>query len=200
VSVLDDINTGQLTAGYMRDVARAFPVGIEPSEEFWRELAAVIVDYEVVQEYGAERPPKRILEAMQSIGALIDPLGEELRAIRRLPLSLEWSDASSRLLAALGPVKELAELHVKRYRRMIAAFRGRNNPDRQFLYDAVLDLWCGRLGQELSKSQTKGQPTGPLIRFIMAIINPVLGEEALTAHGVARIIERAQHTLSSSKK
>jgi hypothetical protein len=200
VSALDDINAGELATAHKTAVAQALPLGVEPPEEWWRELASVVVDYLVLQEYETERPPKHILEAMQSIGELIDPLGEELRALRRLPLSLEWGDASSRLLAALGPVKELAELHVKRYRRMIAAFRGRNNPHRQFLYGVVLDLWYRGLGQELSYSRTKGTPSGPLIRFFAAVVGPILGDKAPSAHGIAKIIDRAQHTLSNSKK
>jgi hypothetical protein len=190
--VPDDINTGELTSAYRDAVARALPVGVEPSEQWWRELSSVMVDYFALQEYEAERPPKRILKAMRSILALIDPLGKELRAIRRLPLSLEWGDASSQLLAALAVTRVLAARDVERYSRMISATRG-YDPHQLLLYTAVIDLW-DELDKPVRYSRAKETkeklPKGPLIRFFAAVVGPVLGGKMPGAHGIAAIIDR----------
>jgi hypothetical protein len=192
VNALDDINTGELSGAYRESVAAALPDDVKPSEQWWRELASALVDYfVVVQEYAAERPPKRVRESMQKIGALIDPLGEELRANRRLPLSLAWSDATSELLTALAVVRELAAREAKRYDRMIAATSGRNDPHQKLLYDAVLDLWDRGLNQGLHYS--KG---GPLVRFFKAVVDPVLGKRTPGASRIGGIVREYKRRIS----
>jgi hypothetical protein len=191
VNVLDDINTGELSSAYRDAVAAALPDDVEPSEQWWRELASALVDYFAVQEYDTERPPKRVRESMQKIGALIDPLGNELRSIRRLPLSLEWGDVMSQLLTALAVTKDLAARDVKRYSRMIAATRG-HDPHQLLLYAAVINLW-DQLNKPVRFSRpkkAKAIPKGPMIRFFAAVVGPVLGRKMPGAHGIAAIIDR----------
>jgi hypothetical protein len=191
VNVLADINTGELTSAYRDAVAAALPDDVKPSEQWWRELSSALLDYFVVQEYAAERPPMRVRKSMQSIGAMIDPLGEELRAIRRLPLSLAWGDAAAQLLTALAVVKQLAARDVERYGRMIAATRG-HDPHQQLLYDAVITLW-DQLNKPVRFSRpkkAKAIPQGPMITFFKAVLKPVLGQKMPGAHGIAAIIKR----------
>ena len=197
-AALDDINTRELAAEYRRAVAEAIPDGTVVPAAFWTTLADAVTDYFIWQEYEAERPSKDLREKMQGIGKLIRLLGEELRSLKQVPLSL---DNTSKLLSAMGPARSEIELHVARYSRMIAAFRG-HNPHRLQLYSAVLQLWCHELGQGLGYAKK-----GPLVRFFVACVGPILGDDTPSASGIAKVVEREKlrylgraYTTSKSKK
>jgi hypothetical protein len=185
-----DGNTGELDPGYRAAIIAALPDNVCPTGEFWRELAAIVGGYFNMTQRRQRRPPKRELIRWRKIAALTDELGHELRKIRReTPLSIDPL-RSTRALSALWPVKDLAEAHVAGYQTINEASRGRNNPHRKFLYGGVLDLWRG-LGQGLQYARSSnGTPHGPLIRFFAAVVEPVLGDEAPGAHGIAEIIDR----------
>lgn len=194
-AALVDVNSGELASTYRDAVVRALPVGVEPSEQWWRELASAIADYFTVQERDAERPPKLIREVMQNIVALIDPLGKELSTIRRLPLSMEWGDAASQLLTALAVTKNLAVREAERYNNMIAATRG-HDPHQLLLYAAVIDLWSRGLDQRLHYSRG-----GPLGRFFKAVVGPALGEKMPGDSRIGAIVEDIrERTFSNSRK
>ena len=72
---------------------------------------------------------------------------------------------------------------------MVEHFGGTKNPHREFLYEAVFDLWYRRLGMEMEFSRTK--TGGPLIRFLAACINPLL-VNPLTARGISKAVERVR--------
>jgi len=196
-----DSDACQLTASYKAAVAAAIPDSVCPTAEFWGELATVVEGYIKLTERRVRRPPKRELTRWRKIAALADELGKELRKVRRDPL---WSDRSRRALAALGPVKDYADSHVIYYEILAGSlFRGRKDEHREFLYEAVLGLWCRELGQELRYSRSE-TPTGPLVRFFTAVVAPVLGTKAPTARGIAEIVDRARargrHASLNSKK
>lgn len=208
-AALLDTNTGKLTSAYRAAVAATLPDDAKPAEEWWLGLSSALADYFIVQEYDTERPPKLVRKAMQSISKKIDPLGEELRAIRRLPMSMAWGDASSQLLTALAVVRDLAAREVGRYDRMIAANRG-YDPHQELLYSAVINLW-DRLNKPVRFSRPKKTkvteeqlPRGPLIRFFAAVVGPVLGQKMPGAHGIAEIIKRhrkaVRNGISKAKK
>jgi hypothetical protein len=78
------------------------------------------------------------------------------------------------------------------YQDTFRAFRGAKNPHREFLYSSVLRVWRARLGGELKYGRLrKGTPTGPLVRFFIACVEPVLEAKTPRA-GVADIIDRAR--------
>jgi hypothetical protein len=196
--VLYDLNTAELAAEYKRAVAAAIPDGTIVPAAFWTDLANAVADY-VIQTDEDERPRKFILESMREIGKLIDQLGEELRLIRQV--QLEPLDASIHLLSALGPARVEVELHAGRYGRMIAAHRG-HNPHQQELYSAVIQLWAYTLGKRFRCAKN-----GPLVRFFLACVGPVLGDDAPKASGVPDIVGRekkrylrAIRPVSESKK
>src|SRR5262249_24511202 len=58
------------------------------------------------------------------------------------------------------------------------------------LYHRVLRLWMGVLGGELGASHDKyDQPSGPLVRFFEAAVNPILPpKERLSRDGIRKII------------
>lgn len=190
-----DGNTRQFEKNYKATVAAALPADICPTDEFWRELAAVVEGYFIMTERRTHRPPKRELKYWQRITDLVDELDRELRALHRQPL---WVERSARALQALHSVKDLAEAHSAGAEALSGKIRnpkkghsnpwkGRSNPHRKFLYGAVLDLWRG-LDQELRYSR-KEKPAGPLIRFFTACVGPILGDKMPTAYGIAAIID-----------
>ncbi len=197
-----DRDARELTATYKAAVAAAIPDNICPTAAFWHELAIVIEGYLILAEKRAQRPPKRELERWRNITALVDELGEELRKVRRDQL---WSDRSGRALSALYPVKDLAEAHAAAYETLAGEpFRGRQNAHREFLYGAVCDLWRRSLGLELHPSRS-GVSGGPSVRFLSAVVGPVLGDKTPGVHGIAAIIRRERarrrrHTTSNSRK
>lgn len=189
-AVLYDLNTAELAADYRRAVAEAIPDGTIVPATFWSDLADAVVDY-FVQTDDDERPRKFILESMRDIGKSIDRLGEELGLVRYL--QLEPLDALIDLLSALGRAKVEVELHAGRYGRMIAAYRG-HNPHRQELYSAVLQLWCHTLGQGLRCSLD-----GPLIKFFLACVGPVLGGDTPGPSAIIKIVDREKRRLRGAR-
>jgi len=200
-----DSDACELTTGYKAAVASTIPKNsVCPTPAFWRELTMVLEGYVAMTERRVRHPPKDELARGRKIVALADELGKELREVRRdHPL---WSDISRRALAALWPVKEYAASHAALYEILAGSpFRGRKDAHREFLYDAVLDLWRNELGQELRYSRDgDGTPTGPLIRFFTAVVAPVLGTKSPKVSGIADIVDRAKarrgHAGSNSRR
>jgi hypothetical protein len=73
------------------------------------------------------------------------------------------------------------------------AFRGTQDPHRESLYSGVLRVWTEDLNGQLQYAKNRqGKPTGPLVRFLTACVEPILGEETPRA-GIADIIDRERH-------
>jgi hypothetical protein len=72
------------------------------------------------------------------------------------------------------------------------AFRGQADAHREILYFLMLRLWTGKLGGELKFSRDpKGKAAGgPLVRFLTAVLEPILGPEAPGSEGIAAIIKK----------
>lgn len=77
------------------------------------------------------------------------------------------------------------------YKETARLFSGRKNLYRELLFDGVLFVWT-RLGGKLAVSTAPngGRATGPLLRFFLACIGPVLKEQTPSPHSVWDIIER----------
>jgi hypothetical protein len=66
---------------------------------------------------------------------------------------------------------------------------------RELFYRAICELWLD-LGQKLRTStgesgrHDEGKHGGPLIRFFNACVGPVLGDEAPSGGGIAKIVRR----------
>ena len=87
-----------------------------------------------------------------------------------------WRD---RALAVLSEVHRKVESARRLSQDMGSAFSGQQNPHREFLYWGVMRVWTDHLGGELrySKSDKKKPPSGPLIRFLVACVEPILGDK-----------------------
>lgn len=149
------IDGGGLTQQYRESVAAALPRGVDPPAEFWRDLEAAVTAFAVWQERRKKRPAKAELTRWRRIDALASKLGAELRKVRR---STGWGDSDQlwpkRALVALWDVMHHAEAYIVGAEMILTAFRGRKNPDREFLYRAICDLWRLRLGQKLTYWRT----------------------------------------------
>lgn len=192
-----DTNKG-LTDQYRQTIMAALPRGVEPSEEFWRDLETAVAGFLLLQERRTRRPPKLELKRWQKIDRLVSELGSELRTVKR---QTPWSAIDplwpNRSLSALWPIKLRAELGVLCYQSLTGAFRGSSNPHRAYLYGVVCDLWHQHLGQKLKFWRTgEGVPRGALIDFFVACVGPVLGDATPTVHGFGTIIDRERRRLS----
>ena len=67
------------------------------------------------------------------------------------------------------------------------AFQRTSDIHRQLLYDRIIRLWVG-LGGRLGASLT-----GPTVRFLDAVLEPILGPEAPGLDGIRAIVRREQH-------
>ena len=122
------------------------------------------------------------------IGNLTTKLATE---IRLLPRQAPWS---ARALDMLGEVNNAVEIRTA-YHAIWRAFRGTQDPHREFLYWGVLRVWTDRLGRELKYSMSRrGKPGGPLVRFFTACVAPVLGVDETPQAGIADIIDRERES------
>jgi hypothetical protein len=126
------------------------------------------------------------------IDRLIAELAVEIREVKaRVPWSADDPLWPNRLLAALWPVKQKAELHVEGFTILARAIQGKRDPVRDWLYWRLLAIWTDCLGGELTISVPKygGQPCGPLVRFLIAAVTVVSGK-APNAYTVRTIVRR----------
>jgi hypothetical protein len=126
------------------------------------------------------------------IDKLTEQLAQQMRKLRR---ETPWSDPDpllpNRVLAVLWDVHRRAQVRLEQLN--IRAFRGTQDPHREALYSGVLRVWTEDLNGQLQYSRNRqGKPTGPLVRFFTACVEPILGDETPRA-GVADIIDRERN-------
>jgi hypothetical protein len=165
------------------------------SPEAWADLAEIIVGYRTFEYRRTPYPIAAERKRWQRIDDLTTKLAAELRLLRR---QMPWpADPGAephplwfkRGLAALWEIKNEVEIRAG-YHAIWRAHRARQNPHREFLYGGVLRVWTDRLGGELKYSiSAGGKPGGPLVRFFLACVEPVLAAETPRT-GIADIIDR----------
>jgi hypothetical protein len=155
------------------------------------ELDEIIGTYHDVLNTPREHYPSvKERKRWRRIDNLTERLAQEMRKLRR---ETPWSDPDPLLPNRVLDV--LWELHMRGQARLAwldtsRAFRGTQNPYRESLYSGVLRVWTEVLNGQLQYSRNKqGKPTGPLVRFLTACVEPILGEETPRA-GIAGIIDR----------
>jgi hypothetical protein len=178
-------------------IEAALPDGVTMTEEAWADLTEVVDGYRKFEHRRTTYPLKKERARWKRLGdALTKGFPAELRQyqdmLRSDPNPMLWRN---RALAALGEIHRQVEMRAA-FHNIWSAFGGSKNPDREFLYRGILRVWTDRLGGKLrysipyrGASKSKRLPSGPLVRFFTACVEPVLGDETPRA-GVADIIER----------
>jgi hypothetical protein len=187
---------------HRKAVTAEIPAGVEVPPDFWRDLEAAIETYSAMNEQRAGRLPASELKRYQRIESLAHNLGHEIgmakRRVRWTSSDPHWPD---RALTALREIKRKAEAALIAHEMISAGFKGRRNQHRANFYADILDLWVFHLGQEIkySTASKTNLPGGPLIRFIKACVDPVLGNGKPTPHTVADIIDREKNRRRKGK-
>src|SRR4029434_4556936 len=154
--------------------------GVEVPPDFWRELETAIETYTELSDQRAKRLPARERKRYQRIEKLAHDLGHEIGMAKRRVLwtssDPHWPD---RAHTALREIKRKAESALIAHEMISAGFKGRHNQHRSNFYAAVLDLWVFHLEKKLADSTAPktNLPGGPLVRFITACADPVLGND-----------------------
>jgi hypothetical protein len=163
--------TNVLTEAHRAAIAAAIPAGVTASPEFWHELEETIAGYRVFrarrEHYDTDGERRKWRRLEKAVAALAPQLGEKLvlEFKRKAYAYAAWLDTAG-------------------------AYRGTKNPDREFLYAGVLRGWTDHLGGKLQYSTSKKCPAyGPLVRFFVACVKPILGDDTPTS-GIADIVDR----------
>jgi hypothetical protein len=159
-------------------------------EQVWHELRNIVQAFHRSRQQRSDMRGRR--QRCQRALKHLEALAADLRAFKRETL---WSDPDplwpNRGLEALLEIKRWIESQLEFYRATDPDFRGTRDPNKKFLYCAVLRIWEEPLGQELRYSIARQKPPyGPLVRFLEAVLRPVLGNETPGPHGFAKIIDR----------
>jgi hypothetical protein len=161
------------------------------------ELNEIIGTYHVLNTRREEYPFAKERKRWRQIDKLTEQLAKEMRKLRR---ETPWSDPDpwlpKNVLAVLRDIHLRAQARLK-WLDKPKAFRATQNPYREALYCGVLRVWTEHLNGQLQYSRNRqGKPTGPLVRFLTACVEPILDQETPRA-GVADIIERERNRRSA---
>jgi hypothetical protein len=180
-------------------VAATVPAGAD-FDAAWVELSSAIYDFLAWRQRRIRRNPRTELKRWQRIEKHTTKLAAEVRAIKRRALWTEldaiWADE---FLAMLSRAKQEAEQRVNIYSTQAKFPR----EHLYLFYDRILRVWTTMLGGKLSYSKPsghRGPPSGSLINFFSAAVDPVLCDKAPNAYGIADIIDRARTTRNARTK
>jgi hypothetical protein len=197
--VVDDV-ADQLTPEHCARIEAALPPGVVMTPEAWIELNEIIVGYHIFRTRHAAYPIVEERKHWKRLGDAVDEAAVELRRLqRKTPWLSQDPGWINRALAALWEVHCKVETRAE-YHKIWSLFGRRQNPHRAFLYEGVMRVWSDRLDGKLrySRPKKKGLPYGPLIRFLVACVEPILGDETPGA-GLADIIDRERRARAKTE-
>jgi hypothetical protein len=163
-------------------IVATLPSGETMAPEAWVALEEIIVGYRSFETRRTTYPIVEERKRWERLGKAVDAAIAELCQLRQTET---WTNQA---LAALREVHNKVESRAA-FHDIWSAFGRRQNPHREFLFWGVMRVWTDHLGGELRYSMSDGIPHGPLVRFMRACIEPVLGDATPTV-GIADIIER----------
>jgi hypothetical protein len=175
-----------LSDEHRASIEAALPPDVIMSPEAWDDLVEIINSYRSFEHHRTTYPKER-----KRWKRLDDAVEQAAVELRRLRCETPWSDLANRALTALWDIHCKVEEERAAFCTIWDAFNRRKNPYRQvFLYGGIMRVWTDRLGGELRYSNKPGKPPyGPLVRFLKACLEPLLGDQTPNA-GIADIIER----------
>jgi hypothetical protein len=137
-----------------------------------RELEQIGVDHRTMESARKRRPTKRDIQSTH-------------RAIQHVLANVKLSDAARAELTAQDQAREIG------YAMLRKAYSRKANPNQALLYDRILRMWRQGGGSTQYSTEANGRtPSGPLIRFLAAVLRPVLGDGTPKPSGLADIIDR----------
>ena len=157
-----------------------------------RELEGCLRDYA-----GLRRSPEDLKAARKEwrqIDKLLADLAARYHRLKR-----------QRDLLALEPLQKWAKAVVEAYDMRLRARQGRRDPARDWLIERLFDIWTDCFGAKLAVTTppSGGQPRGPLIRFIHAVLTPLtpaLWEHDLPSPGTIRKLVRQERRRRAGKR
>jgi len=124
---------------------------------------------------------------------------------RRTPWTVHDPEWPQRNILALKPLRQQAKANVEAYDVRVRARRARRDPARDWLVERLFDIWVDCFGAKLAVTTppSGGQPRGPLIRFIHAVLTPLtltLWEDDLPPPGTIRRLARQHQRRRAAKR
>lgn len=191
-----------LTAEHRARIVAALLPRKAMTPEAWADLDEIIVGYRIFATRHTAYPIVEQRKHWGRLGKAVNIAEAELRWLRR---EVARSDPDpkwrSRALTALREVRRKVEAREASagFHDVWRTFRRRSNPDNEFLYWGVMWVWTDRLGGKLRYSNSpEGAPSGPLVRFFVACVEPILGNKTPGA-GIADIIDREREARAKSE-
>jgi hypothetical protein len=184
---VDDVANGLTAEHRARIEAVLAPEGKVMTPEAWAELGEAVVYYHSFETVRATYDIVKHRKQREHMEEAIDTTILGLCRDDMWPGDTTWwrPDALAAMSAIRRKVEALAAFH-----DIWSAFGGRQNPHRALLYWGVMRVWTDRLGGELRYSTEGPTHHGPLIRFFVVCVEPVLGEQMPSISTIADIIDR----------
>lgn len=191
---MDDVASGLTAEHRARIEAVLAPEGKVMTPEAWADLEEVVVGCRIFETRRTTYPIVKERKRWKRLGEAVDTVAAELRH------ETLWTDPDpmwrDRALAMLSEVRRKVEARAA-FHKIWSAFGRRQNPHREFLYWGVMRVWTDRLGGELRYSNSP-EVGGPLVRFLVACVEPILGDKTPGA-GIADIIDRERDARAATE-
>jgi hypothetical protein len=184
-----------LTAEHRARIEAALPPGKVMSPEAWAELEECVVGYRIFKTRRLTYPIVKHRKYREHMDKAVATITLGLCRDDMWPGDTTWwrPDALAAMSAIRRRVEALAAFH-----DMWSAFGRRQNPHREFLYWGVMRVWTDRLGGKLRYSNSPEGPSGPLVRFFVACVEPILRKQTPQA-GIADIIDREREARAKTE-
>lgn len=173
---------------HRRAILEAVP-GVTITPAAWKELEAAIADYERWHRWQLLRDTpsyKAKRDGLWRIAKLNKALADAWHAEK-----FRGDPLPDQILAVLSEWQQEIERRISGYDDVVQEFSHSQDPGRDFLFWQIMQVWTDELGGKAGRSYSaKHGSTGPLIRFMDAVVRPVLGDKTPTAHTLADIIKR----------
>jgi hypothetical protein len=195
--VADNTADGLTAEHRARIEAVLAPEGRVMTPEAWAELEEFVVCYRIWETRRTTYPIDEERKRWKRLGEAVDTVADELRR-EKLWASPDptWRD---RALTMLSKVRRKVELRALLHKAWGSPFSRRQNPHRKALYRGFMRVWTDHLGGELAYSKAeKGPPSGPLVRFLVACIEPILGDNT-PGGGLGDIIDREREARAATE-
>ena len=92
-------------------------------------------------------------------------------------------------LRAIGHLQRRAERRIEGFDVLVSAHQGGRDPEGGWLWGQLFEVWEKRFGGKVKVSVRRGVPTGPLVRFVVAIFEHLLNQ-SISPHTIQAAVRR----------